>query len=304
MARARGLAPVALIALLLAPAVSGLAAPRPTLPRARPRDNVLPPLLRLRGGDSGALQKAQSMYFGVPLLTRSWLSAIVAIAGLNQVGILPPELLQIDATAVVKRWQFWRPFTAASFMGGLGPQLLQKCYYLVMFGKDLERTLGVAEYTRVLASCTALLCLVCAMLGWQFVGDGLIQAITVIMCQQHPDQPVSLYGLSIPCQYLPFAQLCMSYLFTQQIPWNDILGAVVGYVHYYFNDNTKPDSVFYKHERAAAAAVASSKGGKKLGSGGSAKKGGGGGGGGGGPRKKGKAKIATYANMKSCGDGG
>ena len=227
MARARGLAPVALIALLLAPAVSGLAAPRPTLPRARPRDNVLPPLLRLRGGDSGALQKAQSMYFGVPLLTRSWLSAIVAIAGLNQVGILPPELLQIDATAVVKRWQFWRPFTAASFMGGLGPQLLQKCYYLVMFGKDLERTLGVAEYTRVLASCTALLCLVCAMLGWQFVGDGLIQAITVIMCQQHPDQPVSLYGLSIPCQYLPFAQLCMSYLFTQQIPWLDILGALV-----------------------------------------------------------------------------
>jgi hypothetical protein len=183
------------------------------------------PLLRLRGGDgSSAIQKVQSAYFGVPLLTRSWLSAIVAFAGLNQVGILPPEALALDATATMQRLQLWRPLTAASFMGGLGPQLLQKCYYLVQFGKDLERTLGIAEFARVLASCTALLSIVCTLLGWQFVGDGLIMAITVLTCQQAPDQVVNLYGLSIPCAYLPFAQLCMSYLFTQQIPWVDILG--------------------------------------------------------------------------------
>ena len=50
-------------------------------------------------------------------------------------------------------------------------------------------------------------------------------AVTVLTCQQAPDQQTSLYGFTIPTSYLPFAQLCMSYLFTQQIPWNDILGA-------------------------------------------------------------------------------
>ena len=54
--------------------------------------------------------------------------------------------------------------------------------------------------------------------------------------------PVNLYGLSIPNAYLPFAQMCMSYLFTQQIPFADILGLFVGYAHYMLNRNLKPDS--------------------------------------------------------------
>ena len=216
-----------------------------------------PHLLKLRGGDgASAIQKLQGAYFGVPVVTRSWLSAILAFAALNQVGILPPELLQLDATATIKGMQIWRPITAGAFMGGLGPQLLQKCYYLIQFGSDLERTLGVGEFVRVLASCTACLCIFCVMLGWQFVTDGLVMALTVLTCQQSPNAQVTLYGLQIPCAYLPFAQMCMSYLFTQQIPWNDLLGAIVGYIHYLINDNCKPDSVIYKRDNYAAKAMA------------------------------------------------
>ena len=65
------------------------------------------------------------------------------------------------------------------------------------------------------------------MIGWQFTGDGIIMAITVLCSLQNPDAQMSLYGLAIPYQYLPFAQLVMSYMFTQQIPWQDIVGAGV-----------------------------------------------------------------------------
>lgn len=53
---------------------------------------------------------------------------------------------------------------------------------------------------------------------------------------------MSLYGLNIPYQFLPYSQLVMSYLFTQQIPFADILGLFVGYAHYMLNRNLKPDS--------------------------------------------------------------
>ena len=286
-----------------APGASGLS---PTRRAALPRAATPPaPLVRLRGGAS-PLQGLQNAYFGVPVFTRSWLSAIVAFAALNQIGLVPPEMLGLDATATVKRMQIWRPLTAASFLGGLGPQLLQKCYYLVQFGCQLERALGIAEFARVLASCAALLCIVCSTLGMQFIGDGLIMAITVLTCNQSPDQQVNMYGLNIPCAYLPFAQLCMSYLFTQQIPWTDILGALVGYVNYMINDNCKPDSVIYKRDNYAAKATsAKAKGAKTLGgSSSSSKKGGGGGKGGGGSKPKRKSNIATFAKEKTCGPDG
>ena len=214
------------------------------------------------------VQKAQSAYFGMPVVTRSWITLIIACAGLNQVGLVPPEALGIDASATVARFQIWRLITCASFLGGLGMQLLQKLYYLVQFGSGLERTLGLGEYARLLASCTAALCLVCNLLGWQFVGDGLIMAITVLTCQQNPNQPMSLYMITIPCSYFPFAQLCMSYLFTQQIPWQDILGALVGYLHYMINDNMKPDSIIHAREALSLQAKGSSPGGgRKLGAG-------------------------------------
>ena len=58
------------------------------------------------------------------------------------------------------------------------------------------------------------------LLGWQFLGEGLIMAITVLFAQLSPPGAVmSLYGLKVPYPLLPFAQLAMSYLFTQQAPY-------------------------------------------------------------------------------------
>lgn len=190
------------------------------------------------------LEGAQSSYVAVPIVTRVWSSIIVGLALLSQVGLLPPEVLAMDGAAVVKRLQLWRVVTASSFFGGIGAQLLQKMYYLVSFGQALEQTIGSAEYLRVIASCVAVHTFLFHLLGWQFLGEGLIMAITVLFAQLSPPGAVmSLYGLKVPYPLLPFAQLAMSYLFTQQVPYQDIAGLLVGYLHYFMNDNLKPDDV-------------------------------------------------------------
>lgn len=113
-------------------------------------------LLALRGGQGDSvLLKVQQSYLGIPTLTRSWFTLIMAFAALAQVGVLQPEAVALDARAIVHGWQFWRPYTAAAFFGGVGPQLIQKLYYLISFGRDLERTLGIGEYARVMVSCGA-----------------------------------------------------------------------------------------------------------------------------------------------------
>ena len=201
--------------------------------------------LRLRGGDlASMLEGAQSSYVAVPIVTRVWSSIIVGLALLSQVGLLPPEALAMDGALVVKKLQLWRVVTSSSFFGGIGAQLLQKMYYLVSFGQALEQTIGSGEYLRVIASCVAIHAFIFHLLGWQFLGEGLIMALTVLFAQlSPPGATMSLYGLKVPYPLLPFAQLAMSYLFTQQVPYQDIAGLLVGYVHYFMNDNLKPDDV-------------------------------------------------------------
>lgn len=248
-------------------------------------------VFRLRGGDAaGLLQSVQGAYLGIPPVTRSWLTLILSFAGLTQMGLLQPEAVAIDADLVVNKLQLWRPLTSAAFFGGIGPQLIQKLYYLVSFGTELESTLGLGEYLRVLVSCTAVLSVLFNALGWQFVGDGLIMAITVLCAQQRPAAQMSMYGLKIPYQFLPLAQLVMSYIFTQQIPWPDIAGLLVGYLHYYMNDQLKPDDVFAKLVPASVPKVA----GRKTP----------GGGGGGLASKKTGGRKPRSGSIASCSPGG
>ena len=162
---------------------------------------------RLRGGN--ALEAVQQAYLNLPLGTRCWSSLIGTLAVLSQIGLLQPEQVAVDAHAIVKQLQIWRPVTAASFLGGLGPQLIQKLYYLISYGRQLEATLGLGEYLRVLASLAAALTFLFHVLGWQFTADGMIMGITVLCAQQMPDAQISLYGLNIPYAAAQFsAQFC------------------------------------------------------------------------------------------------
>lgn len=115
-------------------------------------------------------------------------------------------------------------------------------------------------------------------------------AITVITCMQNPDAQMSLYGLRIPYQLLPISQLVMSYMFTQQIPWPDIVGLFVGYVNYYVNDQLKPDSAMVDKLPVPSAGKPA---GRTLGGSSGGKKGGGR-----------KSRITTLSNGADCGPGG
>mmetsp|Transcript_21335 Transcript_21335/g.36570 ORF Transcript_21335/g.36570 Transcript_21335/m.36570 type:complete len:354 (-) Transcript_21335:11-1072(-) len=254
----------------------------------KPGSVVLPRVLEMRGGDN-LIQIVSRGYLGVPEITRSWLTLMILCSVFNQAGLAPPELLALDAKAIVAQLQLWRPLTAMAFVGGVTAQLLQKGFGLVQMGRGLEMTLGFGEFARVLASCTAMFCLLSNVLGWGFICDGLIMAVTVLVCQLNPTAQTNMYGINIPFIYLPFAQMLLSYLFTQQIPWQDVVGALVGYVHYHINDNLKSDAdIWRKQAKKQKQLRKEGGGGKKKGS---SKRGGK------------KAKIATFADM-DCGSGG
>lgn len=210
------------------------------------RRDMPPSLLRLRGG--GILSAIYQGLLGIPVLTRCWMFMALILASANQAGFIEPDVLALDPYAITMKRELWRPITAASFFGGIGGQLLNKLVYLVQFGGGVEHAIGISEYARALASCAAMLCVIFNVLGWQLIGDALVMAMTVLNCQQNPDALMSLYGLKIPVVFTPFTQMLMTYLFSQQIPWTDIVGAIVGYIHYFIQDQVKPDAVIARRQ--------------------------------------------------------
>jgi membrane associated rhomboid family serine protease len=235
-------------------------------------------VLRLRGGLIKPVMKALST---VPFLTRLWIAMVLIINTVAQLELIPAELLALDAVALVKGLQIWRWLTAVSYIGGLNAQILQKGANLVQFGAALERQVGFGEFARVFTSCAMMLGIVCNVLGMPYIAEGLIMALTVLACQQDPEQQVRMYGVTFPQAALPFAQLILTYIFTQKTPVQDIIGMIVGFIHYSINDNMKPDGVFSQKRMGA------SRRGSDGSDGGSKKKG----------KEKKKPRIATLADL-------
>ena len=399
-------------AVLLALVAPACASPSLTPPR-RPTSPALRPLprssadsvRRLRGGDDGPVAGLQRAYLGVPVATRSWLSAVLGLAALSQAGLVSEEVLAVDAAAFSGRLQLWRPLTAAAFVGGVGPQLLQKLYYGISFGRELERELGTPEFLRASLSVVASLTLVChvrrrrrrnrrrrrclplafsshhplpapppprtqahgrdagarlAAFGRRphhgrhaprlLAGEACPSPSPPLICRLAPPSPplprrLPARGLaptapaappprrrrlrtrrarsrctgwrsrtstcpspSWPCRTSsrsrrrgPASQTPQEPSRTRpaacpQVPWVDIAGLFVGYVHYLLNDNLKPDeavpTLLKEKGRAADAKAARAAGAK-----------GGGGGGKPGDRRR-KARIVTVGAGASCGAGG
>lgn len=210
-------------------------------------DRSLNTILRVRGG-SGLVDAIKKGLGAIPPITRWWFTLVLIFACLTHGKVLPAEALALDSGAIVGGKQLWRFFTSASYIGGITMQLLNKGGNLIQFGSALERSVGFGEFARVLMSMAATLSILLNLIGGQYVGEALIMAVTVLACQQTPENPARMFGLEIPTMFLPFGQLIMSYVSSngQQFPWMDVFGMMVGYLHYTFSENMKPDTAVYK----------------------------------------------------------
>ena len=79
--------------------------------------------------------------------------------------------------------------------------------------------------------------------GWAASSSAPIASGAAVGRPAHHRAPSAHTGPLSAGRYplLPFAQLAMSYLFTQNVPYQDMAGLLVGYLHYFMNDNLKPD---------------------------------------------------------------
>lgn len=144
------------------------------------------------------------------------------------------EILVLDPVRFLYGYEFWRPFTAASYLGPPNIQWLMSAYYLFEYGSNLERVYGTAQHLVFLLTQIVLLSGTSILLGIPFFGDSVITAMLHVVSRATPRQNVKWLIFTVPYWSLPLGLMMGDVLQGGKVKGlPHILGMLTGHFYYY-----------------------------------------------------------------------
>ncbi|KAJ9451413.1 putative derlin-2-like protein [Diplonema papillatum] len=186
----------------------------------------------------------RSWYFGVPVVTRCYVTACVAMAVLVSVGAVPPALFVLDGWW---RGELWRVVTSSVFSGPVGLGLLFHCYIFVRSSQQVELLVfgrDPVAYTWFLTVSVLLLVPVCHLLSVSLPSSCVIPLLVFISCRSQPNANVSfMFSITVRALYFPLVLLGFSFLMgSSLVP--GILGITAGHLYFYHVWMKHPEGTF------------------------------------------------------------
>lgn len=168
-------------------------------------------------------------------LTRFYITmvAIETIVGLFLGEELTQGLLALDPIRTLYGLEFWRPITAACFLGPPSIGWLMSGYYLFEYGSSLERAYGTPQHFMFLLSQLIMLSMLSVLTGQPFFASSMITAMLHVLSRSMPHQKVKWLVFTVPYWSLPYGLMATDVLQAQSamaaLP--HILGILSG--HFY-----------------------------------------------------------------------
>lgn len=184
-----------------------------------------------------ALSDTMQRYKRIRPLTRIYIT-MVGVATLISIIFgeeFTQSLLALDPTRAFYGFEFWRPFTAASFLGPISIGWLMSGYYLFEYGSSLERAYGTAQHFVFLMSQVFGLTFLSSLTGQPFFGQSMITAMLHVLSRAMPHQKVKWLIFTVPYWSLPYGLMASDVLQAQSamaaLP--HILGIVSGHFYHF-----------------------------------------------------------------------
>ena len=172
------------------------------------------------------------VYVGSSLLITLW----AYIMNKNQW----PKILNLDWTAVITRFQYWRIFTSFLFFGPFGLNYLLTIQFVWTYMAQLEK-LNYKEpddFFMLLAFGASTLLVGYTLLGLstKFLGHNLSTYLVYIWARKFEGVDVSVMDLFVlRAELLPWFFCAQTMVLEGEIPFADMLGIVVGHLYHYLS---------------------------------------------------------------------
>jgi hypothetical protein len=142
----------------------------------------------------------EAWYYGLPYVTRFYLSVCFGSTLLSTLGLLNPQSLYLDFDLVWQRFQLWRLTTCFMFLGSFSFPFLMQLMILTNYSSRLEEDPfpggggPTADYAFMLFFGAAVLWVVAFFMGIPFLGTSLIFMIVYVWSRRNPTAPVAIWG--------------------------------------------------------------------------------------------------------------
>ncbi|KAI9721327.1 MAG: hypothetical protein M1828_005187 [Chrysothrix sp. TS-e1954] len=197
----------------------------------------------LEGGLGQFQFPLEQWFYEMPVCTRIWTTATVAISVLVQCHVITPFQLFYSLRAVFVKNQYWRLVTTFFYFGPLSLDLLLHVFFLQRYSRLLEESSGrsPAHYSWLLVYATIVLLFLSPLFSIPFLGQALSSTLVYIWSRRNPDTRLSFLGLIVfKAPWLPWVLILFSVVMHGQVPKDEICGVVVGHVYYFFSDVFPP----------------------------------------------------------------
>ncbi|KAL4152583.1 hypothetical protein PRNP1_009511 [Phytophthora ramorum] len=180
----------------------------------------------------------ESWYYGLPYVTRFYLSVCFGSTLLSTLGLLNPQSLYLDFDLVWQRFQLWRLTTCFMFLGSFSFPFLMQLMILTNYSSRLEEDPfpggggPTADYAFMLFFGAAVLWVVAFFMGIPFLGTSLIFMIVYVWSRRNPTAPVAIWGFRFDGLYLPWALIAFTVLVGGN-PMMDMFGVIAGHLYYF-----------------------------------------------------------------------
>jgi len=192
-------------------------------------------------GDGGV--PLEQWFWEMPICTRWWTVATVLMSALVQCQVVTPFQLFYSFRAVFKKFQYWRLLTTFIYFGPLSLDLVFHVYFLQRYSRLLEESSGrsPAHFSWLLVYATTSLLLLSPLVSMPFLGHPLSSTLVYIWARRNPDARLSFLGLLVfTAPYLPWVLMGFSLVLHGSIPKDEMMGAAIGHVWYFFSDVYPP----------------------------------------------------------------
>ncbi|KAI9907363.1 hypothetical protein PsorP6_004650 [Peronosclerospora sorghi] len=180
----------------------------------------------------------EAWYYGLPYVTRFYLSMCFGSTLLSTFGLLNPHSLHLDFEFVWKRFQLWRLTTCFMFLGNFSFPFLMQLMILTNYSSQLEEDPfpsgggRSADYAFMLFFGAVVLWVIAFFMSLPFLGTSLIFMIVYVWSRRNPTAPVAIWGLRFEGFYLPWALIAFTVLVGGN-PMMDVFGVVAGHLYYF-----------------------------------------------------------------------
>lgn len=187
--------------------------------------------------ESSPVGSLMEKYKNVLPLTRLYITLIgvVTLISLIVGEEMGQAILALDPIRTLYGFEFWRIFTAASFLGPPSIGWLMSAYYLFEYGSSLERAFGTPQHVIFLIGQIIVLTCMSILLGQPFFGQSMITAMLHVLSRSMPNQKVKWLIFTVPYWSLPYGLMASDVLQagSPMAALPHIMGIISGHVYFF-----------------------------------------------------------------------